>query len=214
MAGKKPNPEATALRDRWTPEQLERVLRAFGARTLFTPFAPVTIDGAEYQDLRGFTIREPIREVTLDHVDFSHARIDWVGAFIGVTVNDCLFTGALLDQNLGGTFRRCGFDEANLSGARVFGGSAFSECTFVRANLRQTKGLASFDRCDFSGADFKGTHFTDSEFRDCKWDDVRFKHSSLGGSTMTRAGFPVEKGVQAPDQILPDVILDHVKWLD
>jgi hypothetical protein len=62
MAKKNSNPDATALRDRWTPEQLERVAQAFRERTLLSPFAPVTIGRAEYQDLRGFTIRHPIRE--------------------------------------------------------------------------------------------------------------------------------------------------------
>jgi uncharacterized protein YjbI with pentapeptide repeats len=101
-----------------------------------------------------------------------------------------------------------------MRGGHVSGGTTFSECTFVRADVRQVRGLATFEDCDFTGADFKGTHIGDSEFHRCKWDDVRLKHSSLGGSSITRAGFPVEKGIQAEGEILPDVILDHVKWLD
>jgi uncharacterized protein YjbI with pentapeptide repeats len=207
--------EAAALRDRWTPEQRERVGQAFRERTVYTPFTPLTAGDVEYQDLRGFTIRDPIRDMTLDHVDLSHARFEWVGAFLGITAIDCLFVGATLDQNLSGTYRRCRFDAAKMGGATIFGGSTFSECTFVRTNMQATKGTAlSFDHCDFSGANFKSTRLSESAFRGCKWDDVRFTHSSLGSSTITRAGFPVEKGVQASDRILPDVILDHVKWLD
>jgi len=145
----------------------------------------------------------------------THARFDHVGAFLGITAVDCLFAGATLDQNVSGTYRRCRFDGAKLGGATIFGGSTFSECTFVRTDLNEAKGAAlSFERCDFTGASFCGTRLSESALRQCTWDDVRFSFASLGGSTITRAGFPVEKGHQESDRVLPAVKLGNVKWLD
>lgn len=205
----------TELRDRWTPELIQRAAEAFRGRTVLTPFPPVIHDGTDYHDLRGLTIREPVRDLAFDRVDLSHARTDYAGQFIGITATGCLFVAAVVDTNLSGTFERCNFDGAKLGGATIFGGSSFTECTFVKADLRGTKGAAlKFDRCDFTSANFRGTRLSESDFIDCRWDGTRFFHASLGSSKITRAGFPVEKGVQEGDLILPDVILDHVKWLD
>ena len=209
------SPKAGSLRDRWTPDLLQRAVEALCKSKVFTPFPPLTVNGAEYRDLRGLTIREPVHDTSFDHVDFSSARFEYNGQLSNVTAVDCLFTGAELDANISGTYRRCRFDEANLEGAAIMGGTMFSECTFAGADLRAAHGAALvFDCCDFTSANFRGTHFLESEFHHCTWSDARFRHASLGHSKITREGFPAERGIQAPDEILPDVILDFVDWLD
>jgi fluoroquinolone resistance protein len=207
--------ESTALRNRWTPELLEQAAQSFREGKVFTPFAPVTARDGHYLDLRGLTIANPLREVSLDRVDLSHSRFDIMGQFIDVTATNCLFAGASLETNLSGTYRACRFDDARMSGSTIFGGSSFSDCTFLRADLKKAKGgNVLFERCDFTAANLRGTRLSTSTFRDCIWTDAQFFHSSLGGSTISRSGFPAEKGTLEGDAILPDVILDNVKWLD
>lgn len=207
--------ETTALRVRWTPELVERSAQAFQEGRIFTPFAPVTDGNTAYQDLRGLPIHAPIRDLTFDRVDLSHARFEQMGQFVDVTAANCIFVGAKLDTNLSGTYQQCRFDSTNLSGATIFGGTTFSDCTFVRADLKRAKGgKIRFERCDFTSANFRATQFLSCVFKDCLWRDALFFHTSLGGSTISRSGFPIQEGHQDPEAILPDVILDNVKWLE
>jgi hypothetical protein len=207
--------EVDALRDRWTPGLVQQVEEAFARYDVPSVFPPVVADGVEYRDLRGLPIRKPVREIPFDHVDFSHARMEEVGAFLEVMARDCLFVEAALDGNLRGHFLRCRFDGGTLAEASILGGSTLRHCSFAHANLRMAKGAGLvFERCDFSGANLKGAHLTQSEFHRCTWEGTRFLRSSLGHSKITRAGFPAEKGAQSPDALLPEVILDHVTWLE
>jgi hypothetical protein len=73
----------------------------------------------------------------------------------------------------------------------------------------------TFDRCDFGAPNFRGVHFGYSEFFHCKWDDVRFAHTSLAHSKITRTGFPAELASQIGGRFqLPAIDLDFVEWLD
>ena len=209
--------KVNALCERWSSDLIEHAAQAFRQHTVFTPFPPLTINGIQYQDLRGLTIREPVANTVLDHLDFTFARFDYNGQFMENTALDCLFIDATLDSNVSGTYRLCRFDGATLDGATIFAGSTFSECTFVKADLKNAKGTAlTFDRCDFRAANFRGARFSESEFHHCTWSDVRFAHTSLSHSKITRAGFPVERGTEKAGRILPlpKVILDYVEWLD
>jgi hypothetical protein len=208
--------KANALCDRWSPELIEQAAEAFRQNTVLSPFPPLTVDGRQYQDLRGLPIRQPVQNTVLEHVDFTSARFDYNGLFKENTAVDCLFINATLDTNVSGSYRHCRFDGATLDGASIFAGTTFSECTFVKADLKNAKGFyLTFDRCDFAAANFRGVHFGNSEFFHCKWDDVRFAHTSLDHSKITRAGFPAELASKIAGRFqLPAIDLDFVEWLD
>ena len=169
-----------------------------------------------YRDLRGFVFRYPVREMALEFVDLSHGGVDYAGQLIDVTADHCSFAAGTWDTNLSRSFRHCRFDGAKLTGTTIFGGSSFTDCSFVRANMQGAKATAArFERCDFTGANLKTARISESDLVECVWEGVRFLHSSLGHSRITRAGFPVEKGEEVTGRIpLPAVILDHVTWLD
>ena len=181
-----------------------------------TPFPPLVEDGAMYQDLRGFVFRYPVRDMTLDSVDLSYGGVDYAGSLIDITADRSLFVGGTWDTNLSRTFRHCRFDGAKLTGTTIFGGSSFTDCSFVRANMQGAKATAAtFERCDFTNANLKSAHLSDSALVGCAWEGARFLHSSLAHSRITRAGFPLEKGEEITGRLsLPAVILDHVTWLD
>jgi uncharacterized protein YjbI with pentapeptide repeats len=109
------------------------------AEHVFTPFPPQTVNGRQYQDLRGLPIRQPVQITMLEHLDFTLACFDYNGLFNENTAADCLFINATLDTNVSGTYRLCRFDGATLDGASIFAGTTFSECTFVKADLKNAK---------------------------------------------------------------------------
>ena len=209
------SPRTPDPRKRWTADLTEQVAQAFRKGAVFTPFPILNVDGVEYQDLRGLPIREPVKNVAFQNVDLTLAYVEYNGHFVDNTASDCLFANATLDTNVSGTYRRCSFESAKLSGAKFYPWTTFSECTFARANVKDANGTAvTFDRCDFRSANLRGAQFTESEFYHCSWDDVRFGSTSLWKSKITRAGFPAERGGQPAGRKLPDVILDHAEWLD
>jgi hypothetical protein len=209
------NGKANALRVRWTSDLLGQVFAAFERQTVFTPFPPLVIDGATYQDLRGLAIQHPLQNAVLERLDLSATRMDYDGHLENVTVSDCLFIDATLDGNMSGVFRRCRFDSAVLEGVTIHPWSVFSECAFAKADLRNAKGTAvTFDRCDFRAANLKSARLNECEFHFCNWSDTRFGHTMFVKSKITRAGFPMDQTIQDPQRPLPPVSVDDVEWLE
>lgn len=206
---------ADPLRDRWSLDHSQQVAAAFNRQAVVTPFPPLSIDGVEYRDFRGLPIREPLRDITIERCDLTGAYVEANGQLVDISATDCVFTGALLATNLSGIFRRCRFDHAVIEGATIAAHSAFSQCSFVKADLRNAKGIAvSFDRCEFRGANLKSARFGECEFFLCGWDDATFAHTMLVKSKITRAGFPMTHTGQEGRRVLPRVTVDYVEWLE
>lgn len=110
-------------------------------------FTGQKLDGANFTD------------AVLKGCNFTHASLrnaKFTGADLsGAWLNDADLTGADLTKTTGDYIasRTC-FDGATLQGQRI----TMNNCTFRKANLRDTKVSGYIYNCDFSGADFSGAN--------------------------------------------------------
>lgn len=100
------------LRFRWTPE-----LSSLGLRSLQgngnEPY-PNLADGS--RDLRGLTISQFIKNVTVSDANLSHSATKGFGQFGMCHVLRCSFREAMLTTNIGNNFQDCDFSIAQLRG--------------------------------------------------------------------------------------------------
>jgi uncharacterized protein YjbI with pentapeptide repeats len=204
----------STLRRRWTQEQAEEAMAALQTGRPFSRFGDSIDDRGQVSvDLRGLPIGKPLHDCPIENVDLSFCAFEQMGQFVDVSASSCIFDGATMDTNMSGIFETCSFVRARMQGATFFGVSSYAGCSFEAADLRRAHGgLVTFRSCDFTRANMRGVHFSKCVFEDCKWAGVQFQRSSLGGSRITREGFPFERGETPEGAPLPDVILDGVQW--
>jgi uncharacterized protein YjbI with pentapeptide repeats len=145
-----------------------------------------------------------IRNVSLEGVDFSHARFqagDGDGSFNGIQ-----FKGSKLENadfsNVdlrGASFSGTSLNKVNLTGASLSGstlkGANLRGADFEQVYFRGEEGkLLSFNGVDFKGAKLGGAYFRDADFNGAKLGgaDLRgasFLNAKLGGADLAGANF-------------------------
>lgn len=177
----------SALNERWSSAQVadvnDQILRASRARDpSWRPTSPFGRTAEGLDDLRGLTIKVPIKYLAVRHVDLSQCTLEMDG---GLTLSD--FVDCRLDRiSLQGRFltrlfERCSFRWSSLQDVRP--GERFVDCDFSNAKLNRAMARgAHFVRCDFSAADLRGAHLMSCTFDNCRFDDARFGNGSLAGS--------------------------------
>lgn len=143
-----------------------------------SPFG-LTPDG--FVDMRGLEIKVFVKGMRFQRVDFSACGKSWAGQFDFCTVQECLFSGAVLPTNLGSDFRLCKFVGAKLKGAVLRG--RFVECDFSDADMASALGDGvMFERCSFAGANMRKVQFTGAKFVECRFAGARFGSGSFARS--------------------------------
>lgn len=175
--------EIEELRNRW-----DRDLLIVGVRALLgsgeSPF-PGLADGR--RDLRGLTISEVVKNITISATDLSCSLTKGFGQF-DCRLSQCSFRKGQLTTNLGYEVRDSDFSGASLADAVLRG--RFEGCNFTRADLTSVKGeQVSFVRCKFIKAKFRKAVLTHCQFDTCDFADStcgcgsfafsRFVHSPL-----------------------------------
>ncbi len=191
------------LRERWTDDASATVSTLLRTRSIPSYEPRIEVDGRLYIDLRGFVIREPLKNQEIIGVDFSYCTTAWNGQFTFAKIKECRFESADIESNIGyqfsdcnfskailrnsvmrGTFSDCDFSNANLSSAGMTGGT-FVRCRFVEANLKGAEFYSCrFEMCDFTDCKFGGGSFARSSFDKCKLDKTM-----LGDTIIDKAIF-------------------------
>jgi uncharacterized protein YjbI with pentapeptide repeats len=171
----------TELKNRWTDELIDSVLRQLRSSQSPDPFGR-TENGL--WDLRGFTIREGLRTISMKDIDLSYCKTEGGGQLLSCELSNVTLSHAMLETNLNGTFTACKFDGANLSRVRFRG--RFIDCTFLKTKLKDAAAEAvSFVTCCFDGADLRGAHLCSCTFESCTWKDAAFGNGSFHRSKFT-----------------------------
>jgi len=166
------------LQARWTEEQVEKVNQCLvKGKLLDSPFGLFETR----IDLRGLPLKEFIKGKTLEGINFTFmTRV--FAAQIGMSkVNDCIFSGAELDINLGKVFKNCVFEKAKMKEVCLRG--EFEDCSFEGANMSSCKGdSVKFINCSFKRANLTKVQLTNCLFEKCTFDGARMAGGSLHSS--------------------------------
>ncbi|PQO46695.1 pentapeptide repeat-containing protein [Blastopirellula marina] len=174
-----------ALQNRWTPHDSEAAIHWLLGKGA-APFTRLA-DGRE--DLRGLTITQFIKNVSLKNIDFSGAATVGFGQFGMCMIAGCRFSNATLTTNLGHRFQDCDFTAAKMSGAVMRG--EFADCNFSSANLTGVRGgQVQFVRCVFSQANLRKATLTHCSFTECEFEGCKFGSGSLSYSKFVSS--PIE----------------------
>ncbi len=185
------------LKSRWTEPQTTTGQAAISCDSA-SPFPPMA-DG--FSDLRGLVVTTILKYAKVSSVDLSGATFEKFGQFAMCDVEKVRFRSALMETNLGRSFRECDFSSAKLLRAILRG--AFVDCDFSMANLSSAKGTeVRFVRCVFVKTNFNKAHLLHCTFEDCRFEECKFHNGSLAYSKFIRSPIPNED--------LGNTILDKV----
>ena len=182
-------PTKSNLTERWSDKIIVSVLAQLRSGKAPGPFGR-TVSGL--WDLRGFVIREILRNVSISAVDLTYCRTERGGQFLGCTLDNVDLSNATLKTNIDGTFSGCKF-EASILGGALFRGR-FVNCNFLKSKLKDAAGESvCFRQCCFDNADLRGAHLCTCTFDSCTWRDATFGDGSFYRSKFT-GGQPNDVG--------------------
>ncbi len=169
--------KAKNVLNRWTPDST-----ILGNRSLMgsggSPF-PILANG--YRDLRGLTISEIVKNITISDTDLSSCVTEGFGQFSMCRVHRCSFREAKFTTNLGSDFQECDFSSAKLTGAVLRG--KFVNCCFDSTDLSSTLGnQVQFIGCKFIKSNLRKATLANSLFDGCVFSECRFGSGSLARS--------------------------------
>lgn len=169
--------KAENVLSRWTPDAT-----TLGNRSLMgnggSPF-PVLANG--YRDLRGLTISEIVKNITISDTDLSRCVTERFGQFSMCRVHRCSFHDASFTTNLGSEFQECDFTSAKLTGAVLRG--KFVNCSFNSTDLSSVLGnQVQFIGCQFIKSNFRKATLANTLFDGCILSECRFGSGSLARS--------------------------------
>jgi uncharacterized protein YjbI with pentapeptide repeats len=140
-------------------------------------------------DMRGADLTKAhlgqINNVRLDNVAASNAYFD--------EARNCTFCAANLEEAewfCGGGQRvaDCDFSRANLKGLMTYDPGTFANCSFVRADLSDTKVAAfRFQSCDFSQAKLLRLRAKEAKFVDCNFAQADLYRADLRNASLKNA---------------------------
>lgn len=169
-------------KSRWTAELVSMGETAITG-DVESPFS-ITDDGLA--DLRGLVVKRILKHAKVNSVDLSGAEFVGFAQFIACEVQNTRLRSALLNTNLGRSFRSCDFSAAKLIRAVLRG--EFTECDFTKANLAGAMGSeVRFIRCVFVQTNFNKSHLLHATFEDCRFQDCKYKNGSFAYSRFIRS---------------------------
>lgn len=204
MTSARPRITCRALRMRWSDEARGRAIALLQeASGQIEGVERVLVDGREYADLRGLSVSEPIRRVTLRHVELSCSETVEFGMMDYVAAEECRFVAAKWGTSIGSSFVECTFELARLRGTILRG--SFRGCSFESADLSRARGSqVRFVECSFRRADLELADFDHCDFDSCNLDGTSFRRASVSGCRFT--------ATDASKADFTDAVLDFVKW--
>jgi uncharacterized protein YjbI with pentapeptide repeats len=169
--------ERQNIQNRWTPD-----LTILGNRALIGKGSPPFLNLADgRRDLRGLTISEIVKNVTVSDCDLSGCVAQRFGQFSFCHVLRCSFRQAKLKNNLDHNFQDCDFADAKLAGMVLRG--KFVRCNFAAANLSSVMGTQiQFIDCTFIKTNFRKAILTHCLFEKCDFTESKFGSGSFGRS--------------------------------
>ena len=165
------------LRQRWTKSETEKAVQYLNGSSK-SPLQNLT-------DFRGLVIASFVKERQFKDIDLTACRLEGFGQFGFCRFENCNFSYAELNTNLGRQFFGCAFERANMRNLVLRG--EFSDCNFGFANLNRAGGSGiRFCRCSFDHTDFRRAILLNCVFEDCTMQHCVFGNGSLGNARFVR----------------------------
>lgn len=196
------------LRERWRGAELtaleQQLIDASRKPNTVFPSSPFGNTDSGLTDVRGATLRRPVKYLRVQRADFSGVVFQEGASFIESEVEQCALDG--IDMRgvfVGRSFTDCSFARAKLTGTRL--GHRFTNCDFAGATLSKSIATGTrFEGCVFTGASLTSVLWTSRcAFDNCIFEGVKSLSGSVAGAVFLGT---------AP-QSLDRCITDHVQLL-
>ncbi|WP_181026955.1 pentapeptide repeat-containing protein [Pseudoclavibacter sp. RFBB5] len=204
--------DSKTLRDRWTSSELSSLRTQLARLSGVVPgphrITPSWHDPASsVTDLRG--LQAGSLGVSITHLEVS--EVDASGFTGGLTIRDSTLTHVRFEHakvaahaRLEGALRACTFTGANIPQASI--GPEVSNCSFADSKLRRLRAVPGtvFSNCSFDGAELSGAEFTNTRFIDCSFTGAKFNAATtFRGCTFVGASPKFGKASETGTKIEP-----------